>query len=98
MGLLDQILYLWQKDPAIIAGLFLLASSQLFVFRLHARMKSIGDQSYSLFKPINDALWKLPLAYLRARPEHSWSPWPVYLMASCFIFGLGLLIIGLIRL
>jgi hypothetical protein len=97
-GVFHQIAYLLQNDPALVGGLLLVGTSQLFALVIHFKMNSIGDKSYSLFKPINDALWELPLAYMRVRSQHRWSPWPVYLMASCLACGIALFVVGLFRL
>ena len=86
-----------RQDPMVIVGIICICISQLFALRIHAKMKEIGDTSYALFKPINDALWKLPIAYMRVRAQQKWSPWPVYLAAAFLGLGLVLLVAGLLR-
>jgi len=41
--------------------------------------------------------WDTPPQYLQVRASHGWSPWPVYLLFSCALLGVAILVLGIFR-
>jgi hypothetical protein len=61
-----------------------------FVIRL--RMKRIGKKWAFLLGALFDYG-----DYLKVRAQYGWAAWPVYLLWSCFIIGVILVVIGTFR-
>jgi hypothetical protein len=92
--------YMAKHDPAVVAGLLLIGSSSVLFFHIQLKMIRAGYKtSYSFFgKPFSWNGWDTPAQYLRVCGKHDWSPWPVYLVFSCTLAGIGLLVFGMFRL
>ena len=95
-----QIFYMAQHDPAVILGLLLMGSSAVFFFHIQLKMIRAGYKtSYTFFgKPLSPNGWDTPAQYLKVRAEHSWSPWPVYLLGLSLFVGTVVLVFVLFRL
>jgi hypothetical protein len=87
------ILYMIRNDPIVVGGFALLCGFPVLLMHVQFKMRSIGYKTDPLFSPLRD--WELPAEYLRVRKQYGWSPWPVYLMPPCLIFGWVTLVVGL---
>jgi hypothetical protein len=96
----QQILYMVQHDPAVIAGLLLIGSAAVLFIHIQLKMIRAGYKtSYGFFgKPLSANGWDTPVRYLKVRAKHGWSPWPVYLLGPCVVLGIVVFVLGLLRL
>jgi hypothetical protein len=82
-----------KHDPLLIPGFGLLGAGRFFSSRVLVWMNRAG-----LFG-MKDWRWdlhdRLPMEYLKVRPERGWSAWPVYLTEICIALGAFGLIVRL---
>ena len=90
--------YFLKQDPFVIMGLGLVGASAVFFFRLHQKLKEIGDRSYAHFTLPILFVFTIPKAYLRCAPVARWSRLPAYAAWLCTTMGVALLVLGLFRL
>jgi len=92
----NAIAYMLQHDPWAVAGFVLLGAFGVLFTHVQFKMREIGYKTYPFFSRPAD--WGLPARYLKVRSEHNWSAWPAYLVWSCLVLGVFLLVLGLFRL
>ncbi len=93
-GSLQRISYLVGHDPIVILGFVLIGAAGFLFIHVQVKMSRAGYETYVW----SARKWDTPTEYLRVRAKHGWSPWPVYLIGPCMLFGLLALIFGLIHL
>jgi hypothetical protein len=87
-----------EKYPLLLlAGLFIGMSAAL-TLRIHLRLRTVGDNSYQLFTvPTGFLAIRISRAYLNARRNYGWSPWPAYGIWLFLLGGVRLAIVGVAR-
>jgi len=94
---MQRIFEIARHDPAAIVGFLLFgAGGFLFIYVEFKMLRAGHETSRSLLARWNR--WPVLVKYLKVRAEHGWSPWPVYLIAPCFVLGLACLVYGLFHL
>jgi hypothetical protein len=95
----NEIVFMMKHDPAVVAGFVLIGASATFLFHIHRKLLSVGEDTSALFFRIpNTAIWTVPLAYLKACSKNGWSGWQAYAAWVTAVSGLLFLVDGLFRL
>jgi len=89
-----------RHDPVVVVGLALIGAASTLSFHVTLKLSRVGFRSCVVFKPpvVLASNWAIPGEYLKVRRKYGWSPWPVYCLWSCLVFGIVCLVFGLFRL